>query len=1615
MGLHSSARAHWKEKFLSHQGINTCITSNEMAHNLLRVTGLTSDVTNPYDPTNIDMDAPLGMKGVSGDVASKGAVASLLPGETSSHYLTFDCHRRIKECNVGGDNYECVSCRSLGGGTCIKASTELKTKYNIASNGVCVPLADALQQGLGDSNHFTTVEEAYLQFDQENEEELSTERTFIISGGGSGGVAYLTRKTGCKDSSLVRKDPALINSNPSLEPLLGCTDIVMCGGAGVGLPSHPSTRHPIMRVEDIDFDIAAMASQMHCYCEAGYTEDRNPATLVPFCKRADGGIKEKEEGSGCPVVFYTGDTKGCLCDDSTQVRLEDVASLELVDDTTDYGKSFIEEAKSLMKITERYDNMHSFTTRDACLPKPGVDPRMASMGYSYATSLFGLAPEITAFNGGHLMTGGLLRESAIDSNGNWHSRIEDNEDGKVVLSESVGGVVPYAGTGSIAAHVWNGDTLNDNNLVGAGGGAFNNNPNASMRVVPLPHSNLPGFGIDSMDHSVGIVASQGKIYPECVYTRKGDPHHDDKDRRGATASNEDTSYLKDSSDRDFDFYKDSPLSLLRSTHDSGICATAYVIPSVHRLEKEKPDAKHDMVANKLLPLMHYRPLAKRVAHTPLETIFRHSVLSAMTRQDIAKGKLKHGESVADQFSALSVVNGNYNTLTQILIDYQFPNLNGEGKERTGGISVRGVFNDRDNEELKEIGGLIVQPVTVQGDGMSSTFARFGEKILATNSPKVIDHYKVGPSAGKYKVDEMETRQLFAAPPTAWRIASNEGSFFSGRGLNNGVEGTGMREAEIYSKKLEPEGKPDIFSAVVMSGDGVLMNGVSAPLLRPMEIPACSLPESTWFERRGPVNERGATDSFSNLLDINNAYSSITAGELTAELNATSDLRAGFNTYSPARPYHEPHGNTVAAEAFWIRFLGAALPGLGPLASIAASVVEANNYKPARVDPMLGIVPAKFHVHDDLWQQCKVTEKDGPSFIPPPMALFESLLRVRTISSECFIRPELVPNRFRADWGVSPHTAGHYMNGIYSPPCIREETGQAYGYPCSGALAQYTTIMVPKPVGESSHSSHTRETLKTYIDTQTASLPSNLGEISPQDNLHPGRENIFDKMGALGKKEKCNCTTGLFCPKLHARGRTDAAPITALPSRGNRHSRFALMTTTPKNDVHLLAALLRAQCGDAAILDLVGRTRQNGITFSLMEATKKSWALSARAMVAPNRWEAFRRNIAYTPYSTRHSHHMANILKPSLHRRVQPKLLRATNEAGLGMLHDLASKGKGLEDQGRLPGVPQSDAEILNITKTATVPGFQGARARRILDFLESSQGATASTFNVGSFAPHAEGVKDIVAVYATPMYTGVSTPPATINEGPGKIAVTDVDGGTDMMLTAAGNAYKSGASRLKRKVEVEVEEVAPVSKVDKFRKAAQEFSVPTPEQLSTYDVSNPDAVDAISLYAASKDIPRVMRRIHLIPVNTPYHGGFECGQTAAQAANTRGVEISYADFMKPPLSATKASTSLEGVRIKAPEPFDDLATRGFFSLDPYSLRKFAHHHHYGYEGLMSRRYSSRNRHEKVSDGELKDRFPFICQSDRGTFPPKHDGTIQPLALVDMGILPEAVVGRTLIQ
>ncbi|AUO15228.1 WSSV470 [White spot syndrome virus] len=67
--------------------------------------------------------------------------------------------------------------------------------------------------------------------------------------------------------------------------------------------------------------------------------------------------------------------------------------------------------------------------------------------------------------------------------------------------------------------------------------------------------------------------------------------------------------------------------------------------------------------------------------------------------------------------------------------------------------------------------------------------------------------------------------------------------------------------------------------------------------------------------------------------------------------------------------------------------------------------------------------------------------------------------------------------------------------------------------------------------------------------------------------------------------------------------------------------------------------------------------------------------------------------------------------------------------------DIVSNDILMEDYERLPGVPPAEAEIFHIIRDAAKTGQEGAKARRIVDFFESSHGVTASTFNVGTFSP----------------------------------------------------------------------------------------------------------------------------------------------------------------------------------------------------------------------------------------------------------------------------------------
>lgn len=1375
-----------------------------------------SGVTDPFDPANVQE--------LAATAAYPSQTISLLPREFRHQYATFDCSKRIKLCKLG-NNHDCSACRSLGGGECIvpSAGLDISDDEPINGMGVCVPRDEAMDYATGrlSINPRTTVVAAAL----------------VSLPNGKGNV--LAKSTDCVDSSLVRKNPASLSEYPLEAPVMNCDDIVACGGKGVGYPVHPRTGRAITVVDDIDFDLNQLASiHASCLCEPGYVQSRDVSGR-PSCVVSEGGVLEKNSDWGCPVIFDTGESSGCLCDPATQLRLADVLSEVPGIYGTDYGVQFIDAAKGLLKALRQARR----SILDACIPRPGVDDRVAAMGYAYAPHLFGESEELTCFNGGHLMSGGIVRRGAVTRDGEWSSRIESAEIGRVVMSDSLGGVTPYMGTGAVAAHEWGGHSLNDNNLTGPGGEPnFTVHPNAVLRVVPPPRSGIPGWGADSMDHAVGLIASQGRVYPMGVHGRvnydsnrtSGAAHP-----RGATLRTDSTYLGLEDADPE-KLAEESPLGRARAAHDSGICATAFIVPTA------QPSSNGD---DPMLPLIHVRPMARALGFTPLVRVFKVACAG------VGVAKL-------------------------------FPSLHGDET----GLDVEEVERRLESIGSDGLGALLVQPTTISGGGKSSLFARFGEEMLAANSPKIIDHYAVGPSERNQRVswDEQEAKRCFALPPTAGRIVSNETGFFSGRGLPSGVPGTGFMNSA--------GGTVDFFASAVLSADSVLMNGFTS-ISRPQTLPVSTPPEWVWHEPRSPARANARASSVSVLSAIRNKYADITSNRLIGHLTVDKDNFR--NTYNPPKPSfwrRDRHGEKVISKVLTDLSIVYPLLNTIPLALMATD---------HSVGPAHAVVPVKFHAADERWRQGTVKTGELPRIIPPSMALLESSFRVRTLASEGFVRPEVVPPYQRADWATNTHTAGHYLSGLFSPLSIAEETGQTDRYPCTGALPQYITMLVPRARGPGSHLTSSEHAIRQALESR-----------SPLDSL-----------SNLAKKENCNCTSDIFCTRTNSDQTHFGKTVAAVPSRGNRHAPFLLNSSLPKNDPEHVSAVLMAQAGDVGILKEVGR--RGRVNAPLGSTVRKGWHKNTKFPLAANRWQAMRTNIAWTPYSTRPEvEARSNLVERSMD-------VDRTNTRTMG--------GGRLD----LPNIDQLERnesrysnESPDFVDRAKLPGLAGAIGRRQLDFFESSNGVVPSTMAVGTFSPWAEGSGDVVAIYGTPLFSRPK-------------------------LTAAAAAAEGNVERRKRTRNKRSADGAPID--------------PHPLNESANNNNN---------------IPRAMRKIHTMIVNAPTMNGYASGQTAAEAALTRGRELWYASYVKPAVNPA-ATTSMEGIRAKAAEPFDDLALRDFATLDRATLAKFCHHHHYGLDGLVSLHYA-----EPVRVSQ----FPFSCQSDRRPFPPTRRGRIQPSALVEMGAI-----------
>lgn len=333
-------------------------------------------------------------------------------------------------------------------------------------------------------------------------------------------------------------------------------------------------------------------------------------------------------------------------------------------------------------------------------------------------------------------------------------------------------------------------------------------------------------------------------------------------------------------------------------------------------------------------------------------------------------------------------------------------------------------------------------------------------------------------------------------------------------------------------------------------------------------------------------------------------------------------------------------------------------------------------------------------------------------------------------------------------------AGHYLQGTFSPPTLKEETGKTLGYPCTGALSQYMTLMVPKPTGVQSHSHVTREEILGYVEL-----------------VLQNKHNLIDYFSSLGKQETCNCTCDVFCPVLHANGRD--GPVAAVPSRGNRHSQFLLMSTLPKNDLSLTYTLLKLQAGDLHVMNSIGRTDRQGSRINLDHLNiNTGWDLNTKVPFTANVWSAKSSNVAFTPYSCRLLNRPANYLndeklwKPTRFNR-SAKTMGAHNGHAADIPPKSVYNKNSIND---IYNPSLGDNLVDQIHNKAVMDGQDGSVSRRLIDMMENATGTSPSTLNVGMFNPHVEGSRDVISCFATSIFTHrLSTYTVPQKEGLGSV------------------------------------------------------------------------------------------------------------------------------------------------------------------------------------------------------------------------------------------------------
>nr|BDT62833.1 MAG: wsv209-like protein [Metapenaeus joyneri majanivirus] len=767
-------------------------------------------------------------------------------GEIQHDFASIDCHSNVVFCDPTNnlESPQCHKCNTIGGGICLDAShlsdkllpSDIKSSNIKKKNiGVCVPKSAGIQEDLEDTiNHFTTdivlgIVGDYTHINEDNNQPIEQ--------------MYITRKTICKDDRIVRKNSQMIKTNPLAEGFMNCDEIVMCGGEDMGYPIHPYTKKIINHIDDIDFDIIQEANLLSCGCADGYEMVQDPVSNLSTCKK---GERRGKKGLSCPVTLrdYDTGTIRCVCNPATQVNLyEIVESIEKGGLSTDYSTDMV------LALTAFQNEL--LEGADACIPKPGVDPRVSAFGYSFAAHVFYDSYEdVNQFRlennkGGHLMTGGLVRRSGVTSGGKWVSVIEnynddDNNNNKKEASYSIGGISPFLGTGSVPAHIWGGDVFNNNNIIVSNHTDKNKttviHPNASLKMVPPSTTGIPGIGV-TLEHAVGMIVSAGRYYPQGVYRRGGQLAN-----KGC-GINKESCFLSEVQNMD----KDNPLTQMMSTNDPGTCAAAFIVPFFHDkcqtgYEKYPFNARIPKEANTQrlggwTGHYHVRPIALAMGYTPLERLFRFYCSTQ-------KFNLEFPNKVPSMFPHM-IPTKNFSSLD--IMQWQH------------------LFDSKKFGTVDLLGGLFIQPTTVKGPESSSLNTKWAEEMISTNLPCLIDHYEIDDGRALSRNEQQSKKKnnnVYTRYPTASNIVANQTSIYSGYSLP-GRNGLTINQSDSSSLS-----SLSFLQSVIFGAENMIWNDPGfTPLALPQDIPVATLPEEIRYSRRNDCFGL----SKSSLADFKNKY------------------------------------------------------------------------------------------------------------------------------------------------------------------------------------------------------------------------------------------------------------------------------------------------------------------------------------------------------------------------------------------------------------------------------------------------------------------------------------------------------------------------------------------------------------------------------------------------------------------------------------------------------------------------------------------------------------------------------------------------------------------------